>query len=63
MSSLIKLRILLSIRIKFVVVVFYPVLGLTGEACEVCEKVKKLFRDQSGKATLEFIEAVTGELG
>jgi NTP pyrophosphatase (non-canonical NTP hydrolase) len=43
--------------------VFYPVLGLTGEACEVCEKVKKLFRDQSGKVPLGFIEAVTAELG
>jgi NTP pyrophosphatase (non-canonical NTP hydrolase) len=45
----------------------YPTLGLVGEAGEVAEKVKKLFRDKNMLATnvvsAEDIEAIKKELG
>lgn len=41
----------------------YPALGLAGETGEVCEKIKKLFRDKGGIQTPEFKEALTLELG
>lgn len=43
--------------------VVYPALGLAGEAGEVVEKVKKLFRDDNAELTLERKEALTKELG
>lgn len=43
--------------------ILYPTLGLMGEAGEVSEKVKKLFRDSEGKVTTEFVEEITKELG
>lgn len=42
---------------------FYPVLGLTGEAGEVAEKFKKLIRDKNYKIDAEFKDAVKKELG
>lgn len=41
----------------------YCTLGLTGEAGEVAEKVKKLFRDKGGVITPEFKKDVKKELG
>ena len=41
----------------------YPTLGLTGEAGEVSEKVKKLVRDKNGEITEEFVESIKKELG
>lgn len=41
----------------------YPVLGLTGEAGEVAEKVKKIIRDENGIISDEKREEVKKELG
>ena len=41
----------------------YPLLGLVGEAGEVSEKIKKLFRDDGGKLTSERKEEIVKELG
>ena len=42
---------------------YYPALGLVGEAGEVCNKIKKVMRDQDGKATLEQRNEIAKELG
>ena len=41
----------------------YPTLGLCGEAGEVAEKIKKIFRDEKGLLTLERREQLKKELG
>ena len=43
--------------------VYYPTLGLAGEAGEVAEKIKKLMRDGGGVLTTERREALKKELG
>lgn len=41
----------------------YPTLGLVGEAGEIAEKVKKVFRDNNGEMTEERRAVIAGELG
>lgn len=41
----------------------YPVLGLCGEAGEVAEKIKKIFRDDKGVLTEERKGIIKKELG
>ena len=41
----------------------YPTLGLTGEAGEVAEKIKKVLRDHQGMMTEEKREEIKKELG
>ena len=43
--------------------ILYPALGLGGEAGEVMNKVKKIFRDDGGKLTKERALAIAEELG
>ncbi len=43
--------------------VVFPTLGMMGEAGEVAEKVKKLFRDGDGVATEKDKEEIAKELG
>lgn len=48
-----------SIGAKFI----YPTLGLVGEAGEIAEKVKKIFRNHDGVITDEYRESIKKELG
>jgi NTP pyrophosphatase (non-canonical NTP hydrolase) len=41
----------------------YPCLGLAGETGEVCDKIKKIIRDQDGVIKSEDVEAIRKELG
>jgi len=43
--------------------IIYPTIGLSGEAGEVAEKVKKMIRDDNGILTLERRELIIKELG
>jgi NTP pyrophosphatase (non-canonical NTP hydrolase) len=43
--------------------VIYPTLGLTGEAGEVSDKVKKILRDGEGKFTAEKRLEIAKEIG
>lgn len=43
--------------------VIYPTLGLTGEAGEVAEKVKKILRDKKGNIRIEEAREIAKELG
>ena len=42
---------------------FYAALGLTGEAGEVANKVKKIYRDDGGALTDDKVRELLGELG
>lgn len=44
-------------------IVTYPALGLAGEAGEVCEKIKKMLRDDNGVLTDERKAMLEKELG
>jgi NTP pyrophosphatase (non-canonical NTP hydrolase) len=41
----------------------YPALGLAGEAGEICNKVKKIIRDEGGTVSEEKRNALIDELG
>ena len=41
----------------------YPALGLAGEAGEVCNKVKKIFRDNNGVVSEEKKADLSAEIG
>ncbi len=43
--------------------IYYPTLGLCGEAGEVAEKIKKILRDKEGKPSDGDILAIMKELG
>lgn len=43
--------------------VIYPTLGLSGEAGEVAEKIKKVIRDKNGIIDAETRNAIAKELG
>lgn len=42
---------------------YYPTLGLCGEAGEVAEKIKKILRDKEGIVSAEAVTAIVKELG
>ena len=43
--------------------IIYPTLGLTGEAGEVANKVKKIIRDGSDKTSEDMVQAISSEIG
>ena len=43
--------------------IIYPTLGLTGEAGEVANKVKKIIRDGSDKNNEDLVQAISSEIG
>ena len=43
--------------------ILYPTLGLAGEAGEVANKVKKIYRDHDGVLTDEYKQILSDELG
>ncbi|MGI0015335.1 MAG: nucleoside triphosphate pyrophosphohydrolase family protein [Nitrososphaera sp.] len=43
--------------------VMYPALGLAGEVGEVCNKIKKIFRDNDGEVTIDMRLKLHKELG
>jgi NTP pyrophosphatase (non-canonical NTP hydrolase) len=42
---------------------YYPALGLAGEAGEVCEKIKKIMRDDGGEVSIEKAADLVKEIG
>lgn len=50
-------------KYPFALGILYPTLGLTGEAGEVSEKVKKIYRDKNGVISTEDKTALLKEVG
>ena len=42
---------------------WYPALGLAGEAGEVADKIKKIYRDDNGQVSADKMSALCAELG
>ena len=43
--------------------IIYPTLGLTGEAGEVANKVKKIYRDGTNKISKNHVQEISAEIG
>ena len=43
--------------------IIYPTLGLTGEAGEVANKVKKIYRDGTNKINQDLYQEISSEIG
>ena len=43
--------------------IVYPTIGLSGEVGEVCEKIKKVYRDKDGIFTSDTVDDIIKELG
>lgn len=43
--------------------VCYPALGLAGEAGEVCDKIKKVYRDNNGEFSIDKKQEILNEIG
>jgi len=43
--------------------IYYHTLGLSGEAGEICNKIKKVMRDKNGEISDEMKESLKAEIG